>query len=126
MRASLEEADMDDELHRETIRQQPRMAEPQQPVDLIEQAIATALERVKRWYRANPQFLVDPEKAAQLNYCHFVACREVGEEGTDAYYQRMETFSVCDSNRMATERNSRRPHLQHLAILRLCSDRQLP
>src|SRR5262245_19290492 len=87
----LQEVERADQLQREAIRQQPRMAaEPQQPVDPIEQAIATAPERVKRWYRANPQFLVDPEKAAQLNYCHFVACREVGEEGHEAYYDRME------------------------------------
>jgi hypothetical protein len=39
---------------------------------------------------SNPQFLTDPEKAVQIQYCHHVAAREVGEQFTDPYYSRME------------------------------------
>jgi hypothetical protein len=39
---------------------------------------------------SNPQFLTDPEKAVQIQYCHHVAVREVGEQFTDPYYSRME------------------------------------
>src|SRR5262245_12859468 len=75
LKQRLQEVERADQLNRQQLEQQRRLTqEAQQPVDPIEQAIATAPERVKRWYRANPQFLVDPEKAAQLNYCHFVAC----------------------------------------------------
>jgi hypothetical protein len=70
----------------------PRAAEPQQQVDPLEQAIAALPERVQGWYRTNPQFLTDPEKAAQIQYCHHVARREVGEEGTPRYFDRMESM----------------------------------
>src|SRR5262245_58848390 len=71
LRQRLQEVERADQLNRQQLEEQRRLTqEAQQPVDPIEQAIATAPERVKRWYRANPQFLVDPEKAAQLNYCH--------------------------------------------------------
>jgi len=69
--------------------QQPQQAtEPQAP--RLEQAIAHLPERIKRWYVAHPQFLTDPEKAAQVQYCHWVARRETGEEFTDSYCDRME------------------------------------
>src|SRR5436190_2373851 len=80
--------------------QQPQQGEhrlaaepPQQqqsPADQLEQAIAAMPERVKRWYRAHPEYLADPEKAAQIQYCHHVAARETGEQFTDPYYARME------------------------------------
>jgi hypothetical protein len=80
--------------------QQPQQGEhrlaaepPQQqqsPADTLEQAIAAMPERVKRWYRAHPEYLADPEKAAQIQYCHHVAARETGEQFTDPYYARME------------------------------------
>jgi hypothetical protein len=80
--------------------QQPQQGEhrlaaepPQQqqsPADQLEQAIAAMPERVKRWYRAHPEYLVDPEKAARIQYCHHVAARETGEQFTDNYYSRME------------------------------------
>jgi hypothetical protein len=66
----------------------PQPQEPQQPT--LEQAIAHLPERVQRWYKAHPEFLTDPEKAAQIQYVHHVAAREVGEQFTDPYYDRME------------------------------------
>jgi hypothetical protein len=63
--------------------QQPQQGEqrlaaepPQQqqsPPDQLEQAIAAMPERVQRWYRAHPEFLTDPERAAQIQYCRLVA-----------------------------------------------------
>src|SRR5262249_34390689 len=91
LRARLQEVERAAELQREAIRQQPRMAaEPQQPVDPIEQAIANLPERMKRWYQTHPELLTDPEKSAQMQYAHWVARREVGEEFTEPYFDRME------------------------------------
>jgi hypothetical protein len=67
---------------------EPRVQQPQQ--DPMEAAIASLPARVQRWYRAHPEFLTDPEKAAQVQYCHHVAAREVGEQFTDPYFDRME------------------------------------
>jgi hypothetical protein len=68
----------------------PRAAEPPQPT--LEQAIAALPERVQGWYRAHPEFATDPERAAQVQYLHHVARREVGEEFTPRYYDRMEAM----------------------------------
>jgi hypothetical protein len=69
--------------------QQPLANEPpQQPVD----PISALPERVQRWCRDNPQFLTDPEQTARLQYCHWVARREVGAEFTDPYFDRMEAM----------------------------------
>src|SRR5262245_37609351 len=87
LRQRLQEVERADQLNR----QQPRyVAEPQQPVDPIEQAIASLPERMKRWYQTHPEFLTDPEKSAQMQYAHWVARREVGEEFTEPYFDRME------------------------------------
>jgi hypothetical protein len=69
----------------------PQLQEPQEPQQpTLEQAIAHLPERVQRWYKAHPEFLTNPEKAAQIQYMHHVAAREVGEQFTDPYYDRME------------------------------------
>jgi len=93
LRARLQEVQRADDLQREFVRQQTRMAaEPQQPVDPIEQAIANLPERMKRWYRTHLELATDPERAAQVQYCHHVARRETGEEFTEPYYNRMESM----------------------------------
>jgi hypothetical protein len=46
--------------------------------------------RVQRWYRTNPELLTNPELAARVQYCHHVAAREVGQQFTDPYFDRME------------------------------------
>jgi hypothetical protein len=77
-----------------TVQHHQRMAaepQPQQP-PTFEETIAHLPERVQRWYRGNPEFLTDPEKAAQIQYAHHVARREVGEEGTEPYFARMEVM----------------------------------
>jgi hypothetical protein len=66
----------------------PQLQDPQEPT--LEQAIAHLPERVQRWYKAHPEFLTNPEKAAQIQYVHHVAAREVGEQFTDPYFDRME------------------------------------
>jgi hypothetical protein len=91
--------------------QQERFAnEPQEPTDQFEQAIASLPERAKRWYRNNPEFLTNPERAAQVQYCHFVAAREAGGEGTDSYFDKMEHLLGLrqrpQSQPAATPRNS--------------------
>jgi hypothetical protein len=77
-----------------TVQHHQRMAaEPQQQQSpTVEEMIAHLPERAQRWYRGNPEFLTDPEKAAQIQYAHHVARREVGEEGTDPYFDRMEAM----------------------------------
>jgi len=64
--------------------------QPQEPT--LEQMIAHLPPRVQRWYSAHPEFLTDPEKAAQIQYCHHVARRETGEEMTEPYFDRMESM----------------------------------
>jgi len=68
----------------------PKATEPQAPT--LEQAIANFPERIKRWYAARPEYFTDPEKVAQLQYTHWVARRETGEEFTDPYFDRMEVL----------------------------------
>jgi hypothetical protein len=65
---------------------------PEPPVDPMEAAIANLPERAQRWYKAHPEFFTDPEKAARVQYAHWVAKRETGEELTDKYFDRMEHF----------------------------------
>jgi len=91
----LKEMERAEQLNREAIQQQqpPQAAEPQQPQPqgpTLEQVIAHLPERAKRLYREHPEFATDPEKAAQIQYCHHVAAREVGEQFTDPYFDRME------------------------------------
>src|SRR5262245_15772139 len=65
--------------------------EPQQPQQLtLEQQIAHLPERIQQWCKTDPRLATDPERIAQAQYCHHVARREVGEEFTDTYYDRME------------------------------------
>jgi hypothetical protein len=77
--------------------QQPLASEPQppvmdDPVAEFERAIHHLPDRVKGWYRRQPQFLTDPERAAQITYAYHVAARETGEENTDAHLDRMEVM----------------------------------
>jgi hypothetical protein len=63
---------------------------PPEPPDPVEAAIATMPPRVQRWYRSNPELLTNLELAARVQYCHHVAAREVGQQFTDPYFDRME------------------------------------
>jgi hypothetical protein len=81
--------------------QQPppqQFAEPETPQmeddprERFEQAIAHLPERAKSWYRADPSWLMDPERAAHINYAHHVALRETGAEGSVEYFDRMESM----------------------------------
>jgi hypothetical protein len=67
-----------------------RPAEP--AADPVESAIATLPPRVQGWYRNNPSLLINPEQVARVQYAHWVAKRETGEELTDKYFDRMEAF----------------------------------
>src|SRR5262245_26136189 len=90
----LAEMENAEHLAREAQQPQPHVAEPppQQPVDPLEQAIADLPPRVQRWYRAHPELLTDPEQAAKLQYVHHIVAREVGEQFTDPYFDRMESM----------------------------------
>src|SRR5262245_29677572 len=90
----LEESQRAAEYAQQRVQQQPpQHAEPETPqLDAaaeFERCIADLPERAKGWYRGNPQFLLDPEQAARVNYCHHVAVRETGEAGTNNYFDRM-------------------------------------
>jgi hypothetical protein len=70
-------------------RPQPQpAAEPPPPT--LEQMIEHLPPRVQGWYRRDPELATNPEKAAQVQYCHHVAARETGEQFTDPYFDRME------------------------------------
>jgi hypothetical protein len=86
IKARLAEMDKAESLAQQQAANHPRLAaaepQPQQqpPADRMEQAIAAMPERVKRWFRAHPEYLIEPEKAAHIQYCHHVAARETGEQ----------------------------------------------
>jgi hypothetical protein len=65
---------------------------PPELSDPVEAAIAAMPPRVRRWYRTNPELLTNPEFAARVQYCHHVAAREVGQQFTDPYFDRMESL----------------------------------
>src|SRR5262245_31844637 len=62
----------------------------QDPREQFEAVIQQLPPRVQSWYRADPSWLTDPERAAHINYAHHVAVRETGAEGSDEYFDRME------------------------------------
>jgi len=64
--------------------QQPQM----DPAAQFEQMVSNLPERMRDWYRVDPQFL--EERAAQVQYAHHVVRRELGEEFTDPYYEKMD------------------------------------
>jgi hypothetical protein len=84
------------EIAKEVASQQPTQQKfatepPQQQMDpaaQFEQMVSYLPERMRDWYRVDPQFL--DERAAQIQYAHHVVRRELGEEFTDPYYDRME------------------------------------
>src|SRR5262245_47351007 len=89
----LREMEAAENLQRQVVQEQARLAtepppEPQEPT--LEQAIAHLPPRVQRWYREHPELATDPEKAAQVQYCHYVARREVGAEFNERCLDRME------------------------------------
>src|SRR5262252_2144947 len=94
LRARLEEMNRAEQLNRESVQQQPpQAAEPQAPQQPpLEDFVAHLPPRVQNWYRKRPEFATDPEKAAQVQYCHHVARRETGQEFTEPYYDRMESM----------------------------------
>src|SRR5262245_26598940 len=90
LRQRLQEMERAEQINREAV-QQHLAAEPQeQRQPTFEEAIAHLPERIQRWCRADPRLASDPERIAQAQYCHHVVRREVGEEFTDNYYDRME------------------------------------
>ena len=90
LRQRLEEMENAEALQRQ--QQQPRFAEepqaPQEPQD----PLAHLPPRIRDWYERHPELATDPERAAQVQYCHHVARRETGEEFTEPYYDRMEAM----------------------------------
>jgi len=87
----LKEMERAEQLNRDAAQQPPPPPqEPQQPT--LEDYIAPLPPRMQGWYRKHPEFAMDPEKAAQVQYCHHVARRETGQEFTDPYYDRMESM----------------------------------
>jgi hypothetical protein len=92
--------------------QQPppqQFAEPETPAmeddprTQFEAAIQHLPERAKSWYRKDPSWLLDPERAAHIQYVHHVAMREAGSEGTDEYYERMEDMLGVRNSSPQTE-----------------------
>src|SRR5262249_37056231 len=62
----------------------PETPQMEDPREQFEQSLAHLPERVRSWYRVDPQYL--DERAAQVQYApHFIR-RELGEEFTEPYY----------------------------------------
>ena len=92
----LKEMERAEQLNRQPQQQPPpQAAEPQQQqpqAPTLEDHIAHLPPRVQGWYRKHPELATDPERAAQVQYCHHVARRETGQEFTDPYFDRMESM----------------------------------
>jgi len=77
-------------------REQPpqHVAEPQaEPQELnAEELIAGANipDLAKTWLRQHPEYVLDPEKNAEIIALHKIAKRQAGSEFTDDYFERME------------------------------------
>src|SRR5262245_52949419 len=77
---------------------QEQFAEPEpetpqmDPREQFEAVIQHLPDRAKAGYREGPELLVNPERAAQLAYVHHVAARETGGEGSDEYFDRVESM----------------------------------
>jgi len=84
------EAERAQELTKEkaTQPQAPQHERPADPAAQFEAALAHLPERVRGWYRVDPQHL--DERAAQIQYAHHVVRRELGEGFTEPYYAKME------------------------------------
>src|SRR5262249_22545723 len=69
----LKEMERAEQLNRAAAEQPPPPPpqEAQQPT--LEDHIAHLPPRVQGWYRKHPELATDPEKAAQVQYCHHVA-----------------------------------------------------
>src|SRR5262245_51997667 len=108
LRKRLAEMERAESLQRER-QQSPQLAEepqePQQPQD----PLAQLPPHVQRWYREHPELATDPERAAQVQYCHHVARRETGGEFTDPYFDRMEAMLFGATNGRAESRPSPAP-----------------
>jgi hypothetical protein len=76
--------------------QQPPQAEPpppqqQEPIDPVEFVLANTNlpERAKGWLRQHPEYVLDPEKNAELQHFHWKARKEA-EDFSDGYYSALE------------------------------------
>src|SRR5262245_4465246 len=59
---------------------EPETSQMEDPREQFERSLAHLPERVRSWYRVDPQYL--EERAAQVQYAHHVIRRELGEEFT--------------------------------------------
>jgi hypothetical protein len=88
------EAERATELVKERLSHPQYAEEPQvpqmDPREQFEAAIQNLPPRVQGWYRKDPELLLNPERAAQIQYVYHAAAREVGEADTDAHLNRME------------------------------------
>jgi hypothetical protein len=97
LKQRIAEMDRAEGLQREVVNHQQRLAaEPQQPQPqqqqqpTMEEVVASLPERARRWFKARPELFTEPEGAARIQYAHWVAKRETGEELTDRYFDRMD------------------------------------
>jgi len=93
LKKRLEEMERAEGLQR---RQPPQRAaepqQPQEPIDPIEFVLANSglPEGAKAWLRKHPEYVLDPEKNAELQHFHYKARREAGSEFDDGYYGVLE------------------------------------
>src|SRR5262249_5756745 len=96
-------------LQRQPPQQPQHAAEPPLESQEPEDPLAQLPPRVRRWYQEHPELATDPERAAQVQYCHHVARRETGGEFTDPYFDRMEAMLFGATNGRAESRPSPAP-----------------
>src|SRR5262249_7536313 len=113
LRKRLAEMERAEALQRQQQQSPQHASEPQQqqPED---DPLARLPPRVQRWYREHPELATDPERAAQVQYCHHVARREAGGELQIRISTEWKRCSL--GRRMAVLRAGRRQRLQRLAM----------
>src|SRR5262249_15806268 len=96
-------------LQRQPPQQPQHAAEPPLESQEPEDPLAQLPPRVRRWYQEHPELATDPERAAQVQYCHHVARRETGGEFTDPYFDRIEAMLFGATNGRGESRPSPAP-----------------
>jgi hypothetical protein len=101
LKARLAEMDRAEELVREALQQQPRLAteppaiEPEEPQEqplTVEQIVASSglPKRAQDWLLQHPEYVTDLAKNEQLQKLHHVAEYQAGDAFSDMYYERLD------------------------------------
>jgi hypothetical protein len=96
---------------RAQIAHQLQQAQQPPPDDPVEAALAQCglPPRAQQWLRQHPEYILDREKNAELQFRHWQARREAGEDFSDRYYDAMERMLGLAEPANVSDGNNSRP-----------------